>query len=82
MIKPRGRTEPDVPQAFTSELYMYTWKADCQSKSEGKNGGHGAILDVCFRPLRSYFGSLSPFADILLRKHKTATKTAEFLLKN
>ena len=31
--------------------YIYTWKANCQSKSEAKNGGHGAFLDVSFRPL-------------------------------
>ena len=36
--------------------YIYTWKANCQSKSEAKNGGHGAFLDVSFRPLRGHPG--------------------------
>ena len=44
-----GLTEPGYEVGPLN--YIYTWKANCQSKSEAKNGGHGAFLDVSFRPL-------------------------------
>ena len=46
--------------------YIYTWKANCQSKSEAKNGGHGAFLDVSFRPLRGHPGCQSQMVSRIL----------------
>ena len=46
------------------ELYIYTWMADYQSKSEAKNGGHGGLFGRQFRAsIHGYFGcqSLAPF---------------------
>ena len=55
-----------IVRVFTIELYIYTWKANWQSKSEAKNGGHGAFLDVIFTPLRGHPGCQSQMVSRIL----------------
>ena len=66
--KKNASLENSLKRVYVIELYIYiyTWEANCQSKSEAKNGGHGAFLDISFRPLRGHPGCHSQMVSGIL----------------